>query len=130
MQMRAIFWSLSCLLLAGCATSGGWQPTVDPRISKSDTLSRDLAECKQLAQEVSGDPAKKAGIGALAGGALGAAAGAVLGAASGNAGSGAAIGTAVGGLGGAATQGLGADEQYKRAYIKCLEGRGQRVLNS
>ncbi len=44
-------------------------------------------------------------------------------------GSGAAVGAAVGGLGAAAHQGLGAEEQYKRAYIKCLEGRGHRVLN-
>ena len=49
--------------------------------------------------------------------------------ASGNAGSGAVIGTAVGGLGGAGTQGFSADEEYKRAYIQCLEGRGQTVLN-
>lgn len=127
--MKLVTLGLICLYLTGCATYGGWQPTVDPRVSRVDTLSRDLGECKQLAQEVAGDPGKKAGIGALAGGALGAAAGAVLGAASGNAGSGAVIGTAVGGLGGAGTQGFSADEEYKRAYIQCLEGRGQTVLN-
>ncbi len=128
-MMRTLVWSVICLWLTGCATYGGWAPTVDPRASRSETLARDLSECKQLAQDVAGDPAKKAGIGALVGGALGAASGAVIGAASGNAGKGAVIGTAVGGIGGAAHQGLGADEQYKRAYIKCLEGRGHRVLN-
>ena len=128
-MMRTLVWSVICLWLTGCATYGGWAPTVDPRASGSETLARDLSECKQLAQDLAGDPAKKAGIGALVGGALGAASGALIGAASGNVGKGAVIGTAVGGIGGAAHQGLGADEQYKRAYIKCLEGRGHRVLN-
>ncbi len=126
---RTLVWSLVCLWLTGCATYGGWEPTVDTRVSRSETLARDLSECKQLAKEVGGDPAKKGGIGALVGGAVGAASGAVIGAAAGNAGKGAAIGAAVGGLGAAAHQGLGADEQYKQAYIKCLEGRGHRVLN-
>ncbi len=76
-----------------------------------------------------GDPLKKAGIGALGGGVLGATAGAILGAVSGNAGTEAAVGTTIGGLGGAATQRFGANEECKRAYIDCLEGRGQTVLN-
>ncbi len=128
-MMRTLVWSVICLWLTGCATYGGWAPTVDQRASGSETLARDLSECKQLAQDLAGDPAKKAGIGALVGGALGAAGGALIGAASGNAGKGAVIGTAVGGIGGAAHQGLGTDQQYKRTYIKCLEGRGHRVLN-
>ncbi len=102
---------------------------MDPRGPKAETLARDLSECKKLAQDVAGDPAKKAGIGAIVGGAVGAASGAIIGAAAGSPGKGAAVGAAVGGLGAAAHQGLGAEEQYKRAYIKCLEGRGHRVLN-
>lgn len=127
--MKTFVSSLLCVWLTGCATYGGWEPTVDPRTSTSEAQARDLAECKQLAQQVAGDPAKKAGIGALVGGVVGAASGAAIGAAAGNAGKGAAVGAAVGGLGAAAHQGLGADEQYKQAYIKCLEGRGHRVLN-
>lgn len=126
---RGLAGVVTLFLLTGCATYSGWEPTVDPRVSNVDTRARDLAECKQLAKEVAGDPAKQAGIGTLVGAAVGAASGAVIGAAAGSPGKGAAIGTAVGGLGGAAHQGLSTDEQYKRAYIKCLEGRGHRVLN-
>lgn len=127
--MRVFVVSLSMWWLVGCATYGGWEPTVDPRNSNSETLARDLGECQQLAKDASGDAGKKAGIGALVGGVVGAASGAVIGAAAGNAGKGAAIGTAVGGLGGAAQQGLSADEEYKQVYSKCLEGRGHTVLN-
>lgn len=127
--MKALLVSVSLYWLVGCATYSGWEPTVDPRNSNAETLARDLSECKQLAKDASGDAGKKAGIGAVVGGVVGAASGAVIGAAAGNAGKGAAIGTAVGGLGGAAQQGLSADEQYKKTFSKCLQGRGHTVLN-
>lgn len=127
-MIRALAGIVTLFFLTGCATYSGWEPTVDPRVSNAETRTRDLAECKQLAKEVAGNPAKQAGIGTLVGAAVGAASGAVIGAAAGSPGKGAAIGTAVGGLGGGAHQGLRADQEYKQAYIKCLEGRGHRVL--
>jgi hypothetical protein len=104
---------MTALWLGGCASYGGWEPTVDPRAgTNQETLNRDLSECKELASKV-----------------VGAAAGAVIGAVGGHAGSGAALGAAVGGTGAGVHQGVGAEQQYKRSYIKCLEGRGHRVIN-
>lgn len=116
--------------LGGCASYGGWEPTVDPRTDiHKDTLSRDLAECKELASKASGGTATEAAKGTAIGAIGGAAAGAVIGAITGNAARGAATGAAIGGVGGAAQEGLSAEQQYKRSYLKCLEGRGHRVIN-
>ena len=127
---RLIALSMVTLWIGGCASYGGWEPTVDPRAGSSqDTLNRDLAECKELASKASGgtatEVAKGTGMGAIGG----AAAGAVIGAVTGNAARGAATGAAIGGVGGAAKEGLSAEQQYKRSYVKCLEGRGHRVIN-
>ena len=122
--------SFIALWIAGCASYGGWQPTVDPRAGTSqDMLNRDLAECKDLASKASGGTATEAAKGTAVGALGGAAVGAVIGAVSGSPGTGAAMGAAVGGTGGGAYQGLSAEQEYKRSYIKCLEGRGHRVIN-
>lgn len=121
---------VTALWLGGCASYGGWEPTVDPRAgTKQETLNRDLSECKELAGKASGGTAAEAAKGTAAGAVVGAATGAVIGAVSGHAGSGAALGAAVGGTGAGVHQGVGAEQQYKRSYIKCLEGRGHRVIN-
>ncbi len=120
----------AALWLSGCASYGGWEPTVDPRVgTHQETLDRDLAECKNLASKASGGTATEAAKGTGVGAVGGAAVGAVIGAVSGNAGSGAALGAAIGGTGGAVKQGGTPEQQYKRSYIKCLEGRGHRVVN-
>lgn len=122
---------LSCLLLTACAQMGGYTPVVDTRAnspSANANLNRDLQECQVLAEQVSGSTAKKAGIGAGVGVLGGAAAGAAIGAAAGEPGTGAAIGAVVGGVGGAAHQGITSDSSYKKAYNKCMSGRGHRVL--
>ena len=118
------------LWLGGCASYGGWEPTVDPKVGSNQTsLNQDLAECKDLASKASGGTATEAAKGTAMGALGGAAVGAIIGAVSGDAGTGAALGAAIGGTGGAAHQGLSAEEQYKRSYVKCLEGRGHRVIN-
>jgi outer membrane lipoprotein SlyB len=118
------------LWISGCASYGGWEPTVDISLDmNSDTLERDLAECKELASKASGGTATEAAKGTGAGAIIGAAAGAVIGAVSGSPGRGAAIGSAVGGTSGGVHQGAAAERQYKRSYIKCLEGRGHPVIN-
>lgn len=120
----AAFW------LGGCASYGGWEPTVDPRAgTHKETLDRDLAECKELAGKASGGTATEAAKGTGAGAVIGAAAGAVIGAVTGHAGSGAALGGAIGGTSGGVHEGASAEHQYKRSYAKCLEGRGHRVIN-
>ncbi|MBI3810532.1 MAG: hypothetical protein HY284_08780 [Nitrospirae bacterium] len=127
---RMIAMSLVALWIGGCASYGGWEPTVDPRAgANQDTLNRDLAECKDLASKASGGTATEAAKGTAVGALGGAAAGAVIGAVTGSAARGAATGAAIGGVGGAAKEGLSAEHQYKRSYIKCLEGRGHRVVN-
>jgi len=117
------------LWFGGCASYGGWEPTIDPRAGSQENLERDLAECKELASKASGGTATEAAKGTGVGAVGGAAVGAVVGAVSGNAGSGAALGAAIGGTGGAVKQAGAAEHQYKRSYIKCLEGRGYRVVN-
>ncbi|MEA2078927.1 MAG: hypothetical protein U9P00_03560 [Pseudomonadota bacterium] len=120
----------SLFLLSGCATQGGWSPTVDTYgDSRAEYITHDKVECQQLAQQTSGNPTEKAAVGGLAGGALGAATGAAIGAITGNAGKGAAIGGVAGGIGGGVHQASSANTQYKTAYINCMGNRGHKVIN-
>jgi outer membrane lipoprotein SlyB len=121
---------VSAMALTGCASQGGWHPTVDPYGDpNAANIERDTVECRQLAQQAAGSTGEEAGKGALVGGAIGAAAGAVLGAAVGSPGKGAMIGAAAGGVGGGASQGFSSEENFKRSYINCMSGRGHRVIN-
>jgi len=127
---RLIAVGMVVLWMSGCASYGGWQPTVDTgRDVHKDTLDRDLAECKDLASKASGGTATEAAKGTGAGAVIGAAAGAVIGAVGGHAGSGAALGAAVGGTGGGVHEGLSAEQEYKRSYSHCMVGRGHPVIN-
>lgn len=103
---------------------------VDPRSGSTESLDRDLAECRELAQQASGGTGKETAKGVAAGAIVGAAVGAVLGAVGGDPGEGAATGAALGGVGTGAVSGLSAEQEYKRVYIRCIEGRGHRVLNA
>ncbi|CAL1241428.1 glycine zipper family protein [Candidatus Methylocalor cossyra] len=117
------------LLLGGCATYSGWQPTIDSyNDPNAAMIPQDTEQCKMLAQQAASVGTETA-KGAAAGGLLGAAAGAAIGAVAGNPGGGAAIGAAAGGLGGGAQQGLSGDEQYRRAFINCMRNRGHNVIN-
>jgi hypothetical protein len=117
------------LLATGCATYGGYQPVVDPyNDPNAYRLNQDTEQCRMLAREAGStgtEALKGAGAGALIGGAGGAALGAIIG----NPATGAAIGATVGGIGGATTQGMDADNQFKRAYINCMRNRGHNVIN-
>src|SRR3989475_11410784 len=118
------------LWISGCASYGGWEPTVDTsRDMNRDTLARDLAECKELASKASGGTATESAKGTGAGAVIGAAAGAVIGAVSGNAGDGAALGAAAGGDRGGGHGREAPERQYQHSYMKCLEGRGHPVVN-
>ena len=127
---RTLLWMLGPALISGCATLGGWEPVVDRRVdAHPETIDRDIEQCRQLAKQASGGVGTEAAKGGAVGAAGGAAIGAMLGAIGGNAGSAAAAGAVIGGAGGSASQGLTADEQYKISFIKCMEGRGHRVIN-
>jgi len=122
--------SVVWLLAAGCASQTGWQPVVDPyNDPRAAYINQDLAECKVLAQRVSGYTPEEVIKGGLIGGAIGAASGAAIGAAVGSPGSGAAIGAATGGTSGGFYKGMDAETAYKNAYIRCMRGRGHNVLN-
>ena len=69
-------WLLAlALTVAGCATMGGYQPTVDPyNDPHAARIPSDEAECRDLALHASGGTAKQTAIGGVVGGVLGAAA--------------------------------------------------------
>ena len=129
MNVRHTLWLIAAVSLVGCASQGGYTPTVDARMDENpETYQRDLQECRELALQAS-ETATEAVKGGVVGGLLGAATGAAVGAAVGDPGAGAAIGAAVGGVGGATKQGVEAEDQYKTAYNNCMKGRGHPVIN-
>ncbi|MGH8582807.1 MAG: hypothetical protein ACREWG_08450 [Gammaproteobacteria bacterium] len=114
---------------SGCASQTGWTPTVDTYGDpNAGNLSRDMADCRYLAEQASGGTARESVTGGLIGGLVGAAGGAAIGAAVGSPGTGAAIGAAAGGLGGAAHQGYRSEQTYKGAYSNCMRNRGHNVV--
>src|SRR6266550_9265850 len=124
-------WMLAvAVIIAGCATMGGYQPTVDPyNDPDAARIPSDEAECRELALHASGGTGRQAAVGGAVGGLLGAAAGAAIGAASGAPGTGAAIGGATGGLGGGAYEGFSAEAKFEHAFQTCMRDRGHHVLD-
>jgi outer membrane lipoprotein SlyB len=114
-----------------CAAQQGWSPTVDTYgSSRAQYVNRDLAECRQLANQAAGGSAIGQGArGAVGGGLVGAAGGAAIGAALGNAGRGAAVGAAAGGIGRGVQRASQTDQAFQRAFSNCMRQRGHRVLN-
>ena len=120
----------SVLVLAGCESTSQWSPTVDTYgNSRAQYLSRDMEECRALARNASGDTtgqtARGAGIGALAG----AAGGAIIGSMAGRPGRGAALGAAAGGAGGGIYSNRQTESTFKQAFSNCLRQRGHNVIN-
>ena len=127
--MKAIPLIFMLVLFSGCASYSNWQPVADPSNDKNAAnLGVDTEQCRQLASQA-GSVATETAKGVAVGGLLGAAAGAAIGAVAGNPGAGAAIGASAGGIGGGAGTGISADDQYKRAYINCMRGRGHNIIN-
>jgi hypothetical protein len=121
--------TIGILLLSGCYSQGGYQPTVDPyNDPNAYRINQDAEECRYLANQSTGGTAKETAIGAGVGGLVGAAGGAIVGAFTGNPGKGAAIGAAAGGFGGAAKQGFNSEDRFRNAYNSCMSGRGHRVV--
>lgn len=120
---------ITAVLITGCNTVTGYRPVVDTYgDNNAYRLNQDMAQCEQLAKDASAI-SKEAALGAGVGGLIGAGGGAAGGAVFGSAGKGAAIGAAVGVIGGAAKQGLEADNRYKTAYNTCLRNRGHKIIN-
>lgn len=120
----------TAIVLTGCYSYGGYQPTVDTyNDPNAYRLNQDAAECRQLAEQAAGGgTVKETAVGAGVGGLIGAAGGAVVGAFTGNPGAGAAIGAAAGGFGGAAKQGFQSEDRFRNAYNQCMSNRGHNVI--
>ncbi|MCQ8130691.1 hypothetical protein NP596_19705, partial [Methylomonas sp. WSC-6] len=68
------------LLMAGCAATTGWTPTVDTYNDRNAyRLDQDMRECQQLASQAASS-FKETATGAAVGGLIGAAGGAAIGA--------------------------------------------------
>src|SRR5262245_58859498 len=130
-RLIALAMIAAALGLPGCAEYGGYRPAVDTyNDPNASTVSRDEADCREVARQASGGSAAQAATGGVVGGLIGGATGAAIGAASGNsAGKGAAIGAAAGGLGGGIYKGIEADQKFKSAYRTCMPNRGHSVVN-
>ncbi len=120
---------VAAFLFAGCASQGGYTPTVDTANDpNAQNLTKDENECRVIAEKA-GDTTNKtlkgAGVGAL----IGAAAGAAVGAAVGAPLKGAAIGAAAGGIGGGAKEGLEGEGDFKTVFKNCMTNRGHTVLD-
>jgi outer membrane lipoprotein SlyB len=121
---------VATLALAGCVNQNTWSPTIDPYTDKNAArLGVDEAQCRQIAQQSSGNTLHQTGKGAVVGGLLGAAAGAAIGAAAGDPGMGAAIGAAAGGFGGGAYEGAKTSQGFQQVFTNCMRERGHTVLN-
>jgi hypothetical protein len=124
--------SASLVLLAGCS---GPSPVLYPNshyqaVGKSAS-ERDIADCRQLADQAGADrgsgQGEAAAGGAVAGGAIGGAAGAAGGAIAGAAGTGAAIGAASGAAAGLVRslfRSDGPSQAYRNFVDRCLRERG------
>jgi hypothetical protein len=115
-------------LATGCASMSGWRPIVDPRMDQHpETVNRDTAECKTLADQAS-DITKEIGMGAAVGAVTGAAGGAAVGAIAGSAATGAA-GGAILAIPAGLWKGYEANENFKRAFKTCMRQRGHTLVN-
>ncbi len=115
-------------LATGCASMSGWRPIVDPRTDKHpETVQRDTAECKALADQAS-DITKEVGMGAAVGAVTGAAGGAAVGAVAGSAATGAAGGALLA-IPAGLWEGYQANENFKRAFKVCMRQRGHTLVN-
>jgi outer membrane lipoprotein SlyB len=130
MARHVLIVGLCAAMLSACVSQSQWTPTVDTfGSSRAQYVTRDQAECRELAMQVSGSSTGQAAQGAVAGGLLGAAAGAAIGAAAGNAGRGAAVGAAAGGIGTGAVRGVQSNQAFQRAFNQCMRNRGHNVLS-
>lgn len=116
--------SLCGLALAGC---GDDRPIVDMKGVDQQRYEQDVAECREIADQVGvGNSAASGGLlGAIGGAAVGAAVGAVTG----SPGTGASIGAAGGGAGGVFQGARSGQTKQERVLRNCLKGRGYRVLD-
>lgn len=117
MKLSGLLLATSLATLTAC--SGTPRPIVDTKGVDMNQYHQDMAECQQLAQEVSvtGGVARGAGLGAAVGGAVGAVTGSGT------------QGAATGAISGGAASGIKSDRERQQVAKNCMRGRGYRVLN-
>lgn len=108
------------LLLAGCASSN--RVIVDPQGVNQAQYQKDLAQCRQVADQV--QTGRDTGEGAVGGAVIGG----LLGAIFGNSHS-AAVGAGAGAVVGGAGKAGDAQQEKEKVLKNCMRGRGYRVLN-
>ena len=126
---RFVLLSLVVFVFYGCASQGGYRPTVDPYGDpRADRISQDLYECDGLAYHASRVEEESA-RGAIVGGGIGMVWGALVGGLHGRPVQGAMMGATVGGLAGGVSQGANADQRFVHAYRNCMVNRGHNVID-
>lgn len=110
--------SFSILSMTGCARYS--KVIVDPHGSDMSHYQADLAECRQLAEQVD----SKVGKGIVGGAVVGGVAGEIVGE-----GRRTAVGAKLGALGGAVRGGRATRRERDRVVKNCLRNRGYKVLN-
>ena len=129
LAQRIAFLLWVALVFSGCASHGGYQPTVDPYGDpRADRISQDLYECEGLAYHASRVEESSA-RGAIVGGGIGMIGGAILGGLSGRPVQGAMVGATIGGLTGGVSEGANADQRFMHAYRNCMANRGHNVID-
>ena len=123
------FLVLLVFVFYGCASHGGYRPTVDPYGDpRADRISQDLYECDGLAYQASRVEEASVG-GAIVGGGIGMIWGALLGGLHGRPVQGAMLGATAGGVVGGVSQGVNADQRFVHAYRNCMANRGHNVID-
>jgi outer membrane lipoprotein SlyB len=121
--------TLVIFIFSGCASQGGYRPTVDPYGDpRADRIDQDLYECDGLAYQASHVEESTAG-GAIVGGGIGMVWGALVGGLHGRPIQGAMMGATVGGLAGGVSEGANADQRFVHVYRNCLINRGHKVID-
>ena len=132
MMKRTVILGLCTAMCGGTAgvARAQWRPTIDTYgSSRAQFVTRDEADCRNLANQAAGSTGGQAARGAIGGGLIGAAGGAAIGAAAGGrAGRGAAIGAAAGGIGGGVVRGSQQNSNFQRVFNDCMRNRGHNVF--
>ncbi len=129
LAQRSAFLLLVALIFSGCASHGGYRPTVDPYGDpRAARIGQDLYECETLAHRA-GRVGEESVKGAIVGGGIGMVGGALLGGLSGHPVQGAMVGATAGGLAGGVSQGMNADQRFVHAYRNCMRNRGHNVID-
>jgi len=117
-------------ILGGCASQSDWQPTIDTYgNSRSQYLTRDLDECRAIAQSAIGTATEDTTLAATVGGVAGAVGGMVLGGMLGRPGRGLALGAASGAIAGGGIANAQSQEQFETVYSDCMRERGHNVTS-